>query len=347
MGSLFGERTLVHPNFIEPDLIVTMAQASGFMDVLGGRAPRVKLGPVDKYIYQNRIDIRTQVAASQASFNALPGPTITPEYAQTATYWIANRVQYTDIDVAEAAQWNVALPNAYRLGMRQGIFQQIRVACLYGMNAANYEGLLNTPNSTSVNLPPDTFGDTVLQNYDAGQLGQWFLTEILAALERMFLIGTKARLVILAPQRVIGQMQLPNIVQLTSYQRPGAGSATTAQLIEKVCEENGYEIEWAIDDTLKGMGSGSTTNNPVDAALLIIPEAIVPEMPGINTNEFARLTPMQKAMTLQYADMAAPQEITTPIVDGLNVTSSMRISSGWAPRGEAVTILNIPVLAGS
>jgi len=75
---------------------------------------------------------------------------------------------------------------------------------------------------------------------------------------------------------------------------------------------------------------------------MVIPEAIVPTMDGINTNIFNTLAPTQRAMTLQYADVAAPVEITTPIVEGLDVTSQMRISSGWAPRGQAVTILSLP-----
>jgi hypothetical protein len=342
MPSIFNERVIVHPSFIEPDLIITTAQPSGFMDILGGRALRVKLGPVDKYIYQNRIDLRTQVAVSQASFNALPSATITADYASTATYLGQVRAEYTEIDVQEAGEWNVALPQAQRLAMRQGIFQYLRLACLYGVNAGNIEGIINTPNSTAVNMPPDSYGNATLPTYDAGQLAIWFLGQIQAALQRMYLLGTKARVVILGPQRIIGQMQLQNIVQLTSYQRPGAGSATTAEVIKKVCQENGYDVEWAYDDTLIGKGSGSTSMNPVDAVLLVVPEVIVPSMQGINTNEFATLSPSEKALTMQYADVGVPVEVTTPIVDGLNVTSRMRFSSGWAPRGECLTVASIP-----
>lgn len=337
MANIFNARVLVHPSFVEPDLVITMAQPSGFMEVLGGGALRVKIGEADKFVYVNRIDLRTQVAASQAAFNALPSATIVADYLQTATYRVRVRAEYNELDLAEAGEWDVALPAAQRLAMRQGIFQYIRTACLYGVNASNSEGLLNTPNATAVNLPADTYGNTTLQTYDAGQLAIWFMQQIQAAWQRMNLLGTGARAVMLGPQRVLGQMQLVNIVQTTSYQRPGAGTATTAQVMREIAKEMGYELEYAYDDTLIGKGASGN-----DAVLLVVPEAIVPTMGGVNTNVFATLAPNLKAMAMQYADVAAPMEITTPIVEGLDVTSQMRISSGWAPRGQAVSILSIP-----
>ncbi|HUW79731.1 MAG TPA: hypothetical protein VMV54_02405 [Acidocella sp.] len=337
MANIFNARVMVHPSFVEPDMIITTAQASGFMDVLGDRGLRVKLGPVDKFVYMNRIDLRTQVAASQAAFNALPSASVTADYLQTATYRVRVRAEYNELDLAEAGEYNVALPMAQRLAMRQGIFQYIRVANLYGVNAANSEGLLNTPNSTAVNLPPDSYGNTTLQTYDNGELAVFFMGQLQAAWQRMYMLGTGARAVLLGPQRVIGQMQLQNIVQTTSYQRPGAGTATTAQVMKEIAREMGYELEYAYDDTLIGKGAAGA-----DAVLLVVPEAIVPSMDGINTNVFNTLAPNLRAMTLQYADVAAPVEITTPIVEGLDVTSQMRISSGWCPRGQAITVLSIP-----
>jgi hypothetical protein len=307
------------------------------MEGLGGGALRVKLSDVDKFVYQNRIDLRTAVNAQQAAHNSLPGATITLDYVQTATYLVRTRQEYSELDVADAGEWNVALPNAYRLAARQGIFQFLRTANLYGVNASNSEGLLNTPNSTSVTLPPDSYGNTTLVTYDNGQFAVFLLGQVQAALQRMYLLGTPARVVFIGPQRLIGQLQLQNIVETTSYQRPGAGTATTAQIVEKVAGEFGIEIVWAYDDTLIGQGSGAS-----DALLLLVPEATVPTIGGINTNEFAQLTPSTKAMTMQYANVAAPIEITTPIPEGLDVVSMMRVSSGWAPRGQAVTVLNIP-----
>jgi hypothetical protein len=342
MADIFNARVLVHPSFIEPDLIITTSQASGFMDLLAERALRVKLGPVDKFVYQNRIDLRTQVTANQASANLLPSSTIVADYVQTATYRVRTRAEYNELDLAEAGEWNVALPAAQRLAMRQGIFQYIRVAALFGVNAANSEGLLNVPNSTQVNLPPDSYGNTTILTYDPGQLAQFFLGQILAALQRLYYLGAPTRVAILGPQRIIGQMQLVNIVQLTSYQRPGAGTGTTAQLITEIAKEFGIEIEWAYDDTLAGVGGNYGGASGSDAVLMVVPEAIVPSMDGIDTNVFNALAPNQKAMTLQYADVAAPVEITTPIPEGLDVVSQMRISSGWAPRGQAVTTITIP-----
>ena len=337
MPSVFAARTLLHPHFMEREFIITQAQPSGFMDVLAGGGLRIKLGPVDKVIYVNRLDVRTQVMANQASANQLPGATITADFLQTGTYNIRTRQEYNEFDVAEAGEYNVALPAAYRLAMRQGTFQYLRNAALYGISVANGEGLLNTPGATTANLPPDSYGDANLRTYDAGQLAIWFQGQILAALSRMYLLGTPTRIVILSPQRITGQMQLQNIIQTTSFQRPGAGTATTAQAITTISREFGYEIEWAYDDTLIGQGAAGA-----DALLLVVPELNVATMPGINTNEFATLSPNLQANTLQYADVPAPVEVTTPIVEGIDVTSTMRASSGWCPRSQAITILSIP-----
>lgn len=337
MASIFNARTLVSPHFIEPENIVTMAQASGFMQDLGGSALRVVLDQITKFVYQNRIDLRTSIATQQASANALPSATITGDFVQTAAYLFRTRNEYSELDVAEAAEWNVPLPEAYRLAARQGIFLGLRNANLYGVNAGNNEGLLNTPNSTAVTLPPDSFGNATVRTYDNGQMAIWLLSQIQALLQRMYMLGAATRVVIVGPQRVIGQLQMQNIVQTTSYQRPGAGTATTAQVVEKIAAEFGIEVEWAYDDTLIGQGSGST-----DALLMVVPEAVVPKMPGVNTNVFGTLQPTTAHMTAQYADMAAPMEITTPIPEGVDVVSMLRATSGWAPRGQAVVVMSLP-----
>ncbi len=342
MSSLFNSKALVHPSHVDPDLVITTAQASAFPTALGGGAPRVQLRAIDKVVYQSRLDIRHATASSQASYNALPGVTLTAEYAQTATYMFRTRVNYNELEVMEAADWHVGLPAAYRLGQRQAHFQSMRNACLYGVNAANSEGLLNVPGATAITLPPDSYGNTTIANYDAGEIALWFQGVILTIQSAVYTLGAPSRLVFLGPQRIIGQLELVDVVQLTSFQRSGGGSATAAQQIKEVAEQMGIEIEWGYDDTLIGKGSGSTTNNPVDAVLVTIPEAIVPARPGINTNEFATLSPTQRAMTLQYADVAAPIETTTPIPDGVNVDTRQRISSGWSPRPQAVTVLSIP-----
>ena len=220
--------------------------------------------------------------------------------------------------------------------MRQGTFQYLRNAGLYGINPANAEGLLNTPGATSANLPPDSYGDSTVSTYDAGQMAIFLLGQINSALNRMYLLGTPTRIVILGPQRIIGQLQLQNIIQTTSFQRAGAGTATTAQAVTSIAKEFDYTIEWAYDDTLIGQGAAGA-----DAVVLVVPEINVATMPGINTNEFAMLAPNLQANTLQYADVPAPVEVTTPIPEGVDVTSTMRASSGWCPRAQAITILSM------
>lgn len=331
------ERILVHPSAVEPNLIVTTAQASGFVEDLGGGELRQLLSENDKVVYQNHVDIRTHVAAQMAAANVLPGATITLDYIQTLAYLIRTRQNYNHLDVADAGEWNVSLPLAYQLGARQGIAQAIRGANLYGFNASNNEGLLNTPNAVTTTLPPDPWGNTTLVTYDNGALAIWLLGEIQSARQLMFSLGLPQKVVFLAPQRVIGQLQYQNIVQVVAYQRPGAGTATTGQVVTKVGEENMTDVVWAYDDTLIGKASGGN-----DAMLLVIPEAVIPEAP-INTNVFAKLTPQMSAMTLQYTASAAPIELTGPIgAEAVDFMAMQRITSGWAPRPQAVTILSVP-----
>lgn len=336
MPNVFNAKTIITPSYMEPEMVITQAQASGYLDTLAGKGMRVKLGPIDKVIYINRIDVRSQIAANQAIANQLPSASIVADYLQTATYTSRCRAEYNEYDIAEAGQYNVALPEAQRLAMRQGHFQFIRNAGLYGVNAQNSEGLINTPGATTINLPPDSFGNTTLRTYDNGQLAIWFQGLLAAALTRMFLGGVPVRFVIIGPQRVLLQMELMNIVQVVSYQRPGAGTATSAQVITKVSEEFGYEIEWAFDDTLIGQGA-----NGYDAVMIVCPEISVPKSRA-NTNEFATLGPNLAANTLQYADVIAPVEVTTPIPEGLDVVSTMRLSSGWCIRAQAITVASIP-----
>jgi hypothetical protein len=331
------ERILVHPSAVEPNLIITTAQASGFVHDLGGGELRQLLSENDKVVYQNHVDIRTQVAAQQAAANVLPGATITLDYIQTLAYLIRTRQNYNHLDVADAGEWNVNLPMAYQLGARQGIAQQIRNANLYGFNAANNEGLLNTPNAVNNPLPPDPYGNTTVVSYDNGAMYLWLLGQIGTARSAMYSLNAgPQKVVFLAPQRELEQWQYQGVIQVTSYQRPGAGTATIGQAVQAIGEANLSEITWACDDTLIGKGSGGS-----DAVLLIIPEAVVPESP-INTNVFAKLTPQMSAMTLQYTASAAPIELTGPIgAEAVDFIAMQRITSGWAPRPQAITILSM------
>ncbi|MDE3023845.1 MAG: DUF2184 domain-containing protein, partial [Pseudomonadota bacterium] len=125
---------------------------------------------------------------------------------------------------------------------------------------------------------------------------------------------------------------------ITSYQRPGAGTSTTGQVIENVARENGDTVEWAFDDTLIGKGAGGN-----DAILITIPEIEQPDIEGINTNIFADVKPNNKAVNLMYADMAAPMKIPTPTPDGaITEVNELRVSSGWCIRPQGLTILSMP-----
>ena len=128
-----------------------------------------------------------------------------------------------------------------------------------------------------------------------------------------------------------------NVVQLTQFQRVGAGTASTKGTMETIVEDNDDEITWSYDDTLIGQGSGAS-----DLVIIVMPEVEKPEMPGWNTNEFAKLAPGLEACTLQLADMAAPREIPVPLAGGaVDVLSELRLTPGWGVRGESITLVSM------
>jgi hypothetical protein len=335
MGIIAPSHVKVHPSYVIPELILQYQQASGAFNILPGEEPMVRLGEGDMYVYVNKVDIRTKTAAGQSNYNVLPGADIAMSYVSTPTYLIRTQANYDHHDVAAASSWNVSLPEAQRLGMRQGIFQQLRNALLYGFNPANGEGLLNTAGATSVNLPADSNGATSITTYDNGQLGMYLLQQIAAIKTRTMQVQMKSKINILSPQRVFTALHYTGIVQLTQFQRDGAGSATIGGLVDDILRTNGDSIEWHVDDTLIGQGAGGT-----DAIVISIPEVSKPKA-SINTNEFAALAPGLEATMLQLVDMAAPREIVSPLAQGgTNVISELRATSGWGIRPEAITILS-------
>jgi hypothetical protein len=248
------------------------------------------------------------------------------------------RAEYDHHDLAAFGNWGASLVEAQRLGTRQGIFQQMRSALLYGFNPTNGEGLLNTQGATAVTLPADSNGATSISTYDNGQLAIYFLTQLGALKTRVLQVGTPTNITILAPQRVIAQMTYAGIVQLVQYQRPGAGTAVTAEVVQDVAKAQGDKVIWVADDTLIGQGAGGT-----DAIIMTAPEVKKPVASPINTNEFARLAPGLEACNIQLCDMDAPREIPTPMPGGaIDVLSELRITSGWSLRPEALTIISAP-----
>jgi len=327
-----------HPSLLEPEIIMQYNQASGAFDTLAGGGPRVKLGEGDLYVYVKRLDLRTRIAAGQAAYNELPSINIAASMVSTATYLQRVRAEYDHHDTAAAANWGFSIVDAYRLGMRQAHFQLARSALLYGLNPVNGEGLLNGQGSTTISLPPDSNGNITVVTYDNGQMAFFLLGQVQAMKSRTNQMGIGRKFVFIGPQRTLSQMEYAGIVQLVQFQRVGAGSASTKGTVQEVLMENGDTMIWTYDDTLIGKGAGGT-----DAVLLVMPEVAKPNGSPYNTNEFAKLSPGMDAVTLQYADMAAPREIPTPLAGGaIDVLSEWRISSGWAVRPEGVTVISMP-----
>jgi len=327
-----------HPSRIEPGVLMNINQASGFQELLATGAPRILIDPEDLYVYIRTLAMRGQAATNQNAANLLPGATLIPGYRSTPTYRIRAHAEWDHHDAANMSRWGVNIAEGYRRANRQTIFQTLRNLALFGFNSNLSEGLLNTPGATAVNLPPDSFGDVSVRTYDNGAMAIFLLSVIQQMKNRTFQWGIPHRFVFLGPQRVISQFETINIVQVTSYQRVGAGTATTAQVVEQVLKETqGDAIEWAYDDTLIGQGQGGT-----DAIICIMPEVKQPTGPEWDTNEFAKLEPNLAATTLMYADMPAPLEITVPLPLGaVDTLYEIRATPGWCIRPDAETIISL------
>ena len=337
MANIAASFTIVNPSYIDPGIILPYSQASGAFDTLAEGQPLTRLGDGDLYAYIKRIDLRSRVAGGQSAYNLLPSISTTLSMISTPSYLLRVRGEYDHHDTAAMGRWGVSIVEAQRLGMRQGHFQLARGALLYGFNPANGEGLINTQGATAVNLPADTNGNNTVVTYDNGQMATFLLTQISAIKTRTNQLGIPRKFTILGPQRVLGAFEYQNIVQLTQYQRVGAGSNSTAGVVKDVAGWNGDEILWVYDDTLIGKGAGGT-----DAVIINMPEVEKPQGSKVNTNEFAKLAPGIEACALMYCDMAAPKEIPTPLPGGaIDVLSEWRITSGWGIRPETITIISM------
>lgn len=337
MGLISPSFVTVNPNYVEPGIILPYSQASGAFETIYTGQPLVRLSDTDLYVYMKQIQLRTKVASGQSAYNMIPSISAALNMISTPTYLLRVRAEYDHHDTAMAGRWGVNIVDVHRLGMRQGHFQLMRNALLYGFQPDQGEGLLNTAGATAVSLPADTQGNDTVVSYDNGQMGQFLLQQISALKTRTNQLGIGRKFTILGPQRVLGSMEYQNIVQLVNYQREGAGSVPTAGMVKEVAAMNDDEIAWVYDDTLIGKGAAGA-----DAVLIVMPEVEKPQGSLINTNEFAKLEPGIAATALMYCDMAAPREIPTPLPGGaIDVLSELRVTSGWGVRPEAVTIISM------
>lgn len=327
---------VVRPSFEEPELLMQWTQPSGFTHLLADGAPRTRLGSEDLLVYAKQINMRNRTVAGQASSNELMGVTVSAQQLSTATYRLQMRDMYNHHDTAIAGMWGFSLPEAYKLGHRQGHYQLARDACLFGMNPQNNEGVLNGPNAYKINLPADPYGNITFSTYDNGAFASFLLNQIALLKTRTLQMGIGQEFTVIGPQRDLSLFEY-NIVQLTSFQRDGGGTDSSAGAFKRVLMPNGDSVIWTYDDSLIGAGAGST-----DAIIIGMPELQKPEgRPPINLNVFADLAPNNLACIAQYCDMAAPMEITSPAPGGMtDYMTEWRISSGWPLRSEAVTIIS-------
>jgi hypothetical protein len=339
MSNIAPAFIVVNPSFIEPGIIMPYTQASGAFELVYGGGPVQKLSEGDLYVYMKRLDVRTKVAAGQSAYNLLPSISTTFSQIQTPTYLLRVRGEYDHHDTAAVSRWGSSIVEMQTLGMRQGHYQLCRTALLYGMQPQNGEGITNANGATVTTLPPDSQGSATVQTYDNGEMAFYLIGQIQAIKSRTNQLGLPRRFVICGPQRVLGQFEYQNIVQLVQFQRIGAGSTSTAGVVKDVLEMNDDEILWVYDDTLQGKGTGGGNN---DLVIISMPEVKKPRGMRINTNEFAGLEPGIEACSLQYCDMAAPREIPTPLPGGAtDVLSEWRITSGWPVRPESITLITM------
>lgn len=338
MASITSAFVKVEPNYTEPDLILQIAQPSGYINLMAEKRVRSMLEPGDLAVYFKRLNIRASTMASQSSFTMTAAAFLNASIMSTATYHISNRAIWSRSEMEASGRWGFSIVDALGKAQDQAHYQTARNAGLYGMIPSNGEGLLNAPNAVNVTLPPDSNGNTTLTAYDNGEMAQFLLQTIVNMLVSMYQAGMPQRIEILAPQRVVLYMQQVAIVQLVQFQRSGAGSATTAGMVQNIQEAAGNKIGWQVDDTLIGKGAGGA-----DAMLITIPELDVPHGNVFDQDIFASLTPNMRGNVLQYSDMDAPRSIMSPVPYGMfEQIKEWRLSCGYLSRPQALTIVNIP-----
>ena len=342
MGVSAPSFTQIHPSYMMPEAVMPYTQLSGAYETLPDGKILTRLSEGDLAVYINRVDVRTKVLANQSAVNQLPSCEVILSQISTPSYLQRVRADYDHHDTAAMARRGLSIVEAQRLAMRQGHFQLMRNALLYGYNPVAGEGLINGLGVYAVNLPADSYGNATVLTYDNGQMAFFLLQQVLAIKTRTVQLGLGKKFCVLGPQRTLGSFEY-NVVQLVQYQRVGAGTASTAGTVKSIMMDNGDELIWAYDDTLIGKGYGSTSQAPVDLVILVMPEVSKPVGGKVNTNVFAGLLPGNSVCTTQYCDMAAPREIISPLAGGAtDVMTEWRLTSGWAPRGEAVTLISMP-----
>lgn len=327
-----------NPHFMEPEILMQFNQASGFISAFENGSSTVKIGSEDLTVMVRRMNYRTVSGAGQSAYNNLPSVSIQMSAISTPTYLLRARGTFDHHDAAQAGNWGFALPTALQAAMDTAIYQQMRTAGLYGINPANGEGLLNTVGATATTLPADTLGNTTVSTYDNGQMAHFLLSTILSLRIRTQQTNQKHRVVVLGPQRIIGQWSSVGIVQLASYQRLGGGTNTVGGTAEDILAAQGVIIEWAYDDTLIGKGAGGK-----DAIIITIPEIESPrKMSMIDTNNLAnQMQPSMLGCNVLYSDMVKPTIIQSPLPLGANeLLAELRVTSGWGKRPEAITIVS-------
>jgi len=326
----------INPSFMEPELLLQYNQASGYLDLLADGKIRARLSEDDLVVYMRQLNVRTKMAAGTASSNELPGVDISASYFSAPTYLLKVRANWDHHDVAAGSRWGFAVPEAYRYGGRQANYQLARDFCLYGANPTNGEGLINAPNALVTNLPPDPNGNTTVLTYDNGAMAFYLASVIQQIKTRTYQMGGGREFTIIGPQRTLGSFEY-NVVQLVQYQRVGAGTQSTAGTTKEILMANGDKLIWTYDDTLIGQGNGGA-----DLVIVSMPKVANLQVPTQSTNEFTRLTPSTDLCTTMYSDMAAPREIISPLAGGAtDMVQEWRITSGWAPRGTALTLISM------
>ncbi len=330
--------TTISPSMMLPEIIMQYSMASGAFDVLPNSAPTVKISSSDLVVYQKYLRATTQAHVGQSLPGQLPSASIIGGYDNMMTYRISTRSQYSYLDTDAANRWGYSLTDGLRLANRQGHAQQLRNMLLYGVKASNNEGITNSPSATTLNLGSDSQGNDTYTTWDAGEMAKFMLGLIADQKTKMMLLGQPLTTVVLCPQRFMKALEWTGVVELTSYQRQGAGTQTTGGMIKTIANDaSGDQVLFCQDDTLIGKGAGGT-----DLIIVTNPELVVPDArQDINTNIFATLTPNQQAVNVMFCDVAAPTEIPSPMPDGgLTTLYTMRSTPGWNFRPEGVTLLS-------
>lgn len=321
-----------------PNFLLTKVLRSGAFRLLGEARPRAMPLATPQVMIRTLTNRGEAMVGENVTRNLPIGTLPVLGAFYIPTYSIASTVMYNSIDSLRSKENSYDLRSMLDDGMKQTFRLTERNLLIYGAKNAPNEGILNAVGAYAHTLDPDQFGVSNISNMDQGYLATALSGLASDIVQKAMAVGEPTRLVILAPQRIITVLTSRKVVQLTDYQRPGAGVAGAGEMAAALLANISVNFELAVDDSLIGKGKNGT-----DLIIIGVPE-IPPDSGEINSTNavYAGFPNKENGCIVQYTDSYMPiakSAITFP--GELQVVYSKNTTSGIVVRPELFSLISV------